>query len=235
VSLVSFRAETNGAVRVIAQVQNLGAPTAPNSVLAIRWEGQTNAALATVDVPGLEPGRLAQVALELPGGTQPEGEAVYRLFADETKVTADVDRRNNSTAFAVNLWVDSDGDGMPDGWMMQFFGHAFGLETDRSRAQDDADGDGFTNLAEYLAGTHPRDAHSYLRVDSIIAEAGDTPGVRLGWGSTAGHLYAIERATAVGTSFVSVAQHLLATPPENVFLDTSATNSATYFYRLRVE
>jgi hypothetical protein len=235
VSLVSYRAETNGAVRVIAQVQNLGAPTAANSALAIRWEGQTNAPLATVDVPSLEPGCLAQVALDLPAGTQPEGEAVYRLFADETKVTQDVDRSNNTTSFAVNLWVDSDSDGVPDAWMQKYFGHATGLETDQSRALDDADGDGFNNLAEYLAGTDPQDAYSYLRVASIIAEAGDTSGVRLAWGSAAGHQYAIERTTAVGTSFATLVQHLLATPPENVFLDTSATNSATYFYRLKVE
>jgi len=65
VSLVSQVAETNGAVRVIAQVQNLGAPSATNSALAIRRAGQTNAPLATVAVPLLEPGRLAQVALDL--------------------------------------------------------------------------------------------------------------------------------------------------------------------------
>jgi len=45
VSLVSYSAETNGAVRVIAQVQNLGAPTATNSVLAIQQYGSTNAPL----------------------------------------------------------------------------------------------------------------------------------------------------------------------------------------------
>ncbi|MCX6915609.1 MAG: hypothetical protein NT167_21625, partial [Verrucomicrobia bacterium] len=41
VSLSSYSAETNGAMRVIAQVQNLGAPSATNSVLAIRRYGST--------------------------------------------------------------------------------------------------------------------------------------------------------------------------------------------------
>ena len=50
---------------------------------------------------------------------------------------------------------DSDGDGIPDSWMLQIFGHATGLASDLSRAQDDADGDGMTNLQEYLAGTDP--------------------------------------------------------------------------------
>lgn len=61
VSLVSQSAETNGAVRVIAQVQNLGAPKAPASLPAIRRTGETNAPLASGEVPELEPGRLAQV------------------------------------------------------------------------------------------------------------------------------------------------------------------------------
>ncbi|MCU0784486.1 MAG: hypothetical protein MUF81_10675, partial [Verrucomicrobia bacterium] len=94
VSLVSQSAETNGAVRVIAQVQNLGAPSATNSVLAIRRFANTNAPLATVAIPMLEPGRLAQVALDLPAGTQPEGEQVYTLRADETLVTRTVLKRN---------------------------------------------------------------------------------------------------------------------------------------------
>ena len=163
VSLISQSAEASGAVRVIAQVQNLGAPTAANSVLVIRREGETNARLATVDVPMLEPGRLAQVALDLPPGTQPEGETIYRLLADETRVTGDVDMSNNTSAFAVNLWLDWDGDGMPDGWEQ-----AHGLDVHNpADAAPDNDSDGLSNLAEYRTGTDPNDRGSYLRIASI--------------------------------------------------------------------
>lgn len=155
VGLVSYRAETNGAVRVIAQVKNLGAPSATNSVLAIRFAGQTNTPLATASVPLLEPGRLAQVVLDLPPGTQPAGEATYRLFVDETHVVPDVDTNNNTTAFSVNLWIDSDADGIPDNWMMQYFDHPTGLTSDNSRAQDSASGDGISNLQKYLTGKNP--------------------------------------------------------------------------------
>ena len=234
-SLVSYRAETNGAVRVIAQVQNLGAPTATNSVLAIRLDGATNAPLATAQVPVLEAGRLAQVALDLPLGTQPAGEAIYRLFADETGVVADVDTNNNTMAFAVNLWIDSDEDGIPDSWMMQYFGHVDGQAGDRSRPQDDTDGDGMINLAEYLAGTNPKDAHSYLRISSV--SVGGTNGVQIAWGSATNKLYSVQRASALGggARFTDVAQHILSTPPENAYLDTTATNSAAFFYRVRLE
>ncbi len=235
VSLSSYSAETNGAMRVIARVQNLGAPSATNSVLAIRRQGQTNALLATVAVPLLEPGRLAQVALDLPAGTQPAGEQIYTLTADETHVTSDIDTNNNTTSFAANLWIDSDGDGTPDSWMMQYFGHATGQAGDLSRAQDDADGDGVSNLAEYLAGTNPKDPHSYLSITGI--GLGGTNGVQVAWGSASNKLYSLQRAVALsgGLGFTNIAEHILSTPPQNVYLDATATNRPSLFYRVRVE
>jgi regulation of enolase protein 1 (concanavalin A-like superfamily) len=55
---------------------------------------------------------------------------------------------------------DADGDGIPDAWMLAYFGHRTGMARDQSRAQDDADGDGLTNLEEYQAGSDPRKADS---------------------------------------------------------------------------
>jgi hypothetical protein len=235
VGLVSYQADTNGAVRVIAQVQNLGAPSATNSVLAIKREGDTNAPLATADVPLLESGRLAQVALDLPVGTQPAGDSFYRLLADYKHAVADVSSNNNTLAFAINLWIDSDGDGIPDNWMMQYFGHVTGQADDLSRAQDDADGDGMSNLAEYLAGTDPKDPRSYLRLTSIMA--GGTNGVLVTWGSATNKLYSLQRAGGVsgGVGFTNIAEHILSRPPENAYLDVAASNSPSLFYRVRVE
>jgi len=50
---------------------------------------------------------------------------------------------------------DSDGDGIPDWWTQLYFGHPTGLKSDYSRAADDPDGDGLSNLEEYLLGTDP--------------------------------------------------------------------------------
>lgn len=230
VSLISQTAETNGAVRVIAQVQNLGAPSATNSVLAIRRYGNTNAPLATVAVPLLEPGRLAQVALDLPAGTQSEGEQLYTLRADETLVTRDVDTNNNTTSFAVNLWIDSDGDGMPDSYEAQY---AFLSSTNAADALLDYDGDGLSNLAEYRAGTSPADPLSYLHIQSLAV--GGTNGVQLVWGSTTNRLYTVQRASVLGLGFSNVAEHILSTPPQNIYLDTTATNASSFFYRIKVE
>lgn len=236
VSLVTQQVETNGALRVVAQVRNEGAPRATNSVLSIRRSGSTGVPLATVAVPSLEPGGLAEVVLALPAGTQTEGEGLYTLRADETRVTGDVRTNNNTATFAVNLWVDSDGDGIADSWMLRYFGHTTGTAGDRSRAQDDADGDTVSNLAEFLAGTDPKDAHSYLRITSV--SAGGTNGLQIAWGSTTNKMYSVVRSpvlAANGAGFTNLTEHLLATPPQNVFLDTTVTNSSRFFYRIQVE
>lgn len=54
---------------------------------------------------------------------------------------------------------DSDDDGMPD-----WFEERYNLINGNDAAQD-VDGDTMTNLEEYRAGTDPRDALSYLRID----------------------------------------------------------------------
>ncbi|MFQ5884459.1 MAG: hypothetical protein ACE5IO_05100 [Thermoplasmata archaeon] len=52
---------------------------------------------------------------------------------------------------------DSDQDGLPDWWELEYFGDlSYG-------ADDDPDNDGFTNLEEYEAGTSPIDSMSKPR------------------------------------------------------------------------
>lgn len=53
------------------------------------------------------------------------------------------------------ITYDSDGDGLPDWWMQKYFGHTTPTASDLSRADDDADHDGITNLQEYIFGSNP--------------------------------------------------------------------------------
>lgn len=227
VSLVSYSALTNGSVWVIAQVQNLGAPTATNSTLAIRRYGQTGTPLATAAVPALDPGRLAQVALNLPAGTQPAGEAVYQLFADDAHVVADVNTNNNTTAFSVFLWIDSDGDGIPDSWMMQYFEHPTGLASDNTLPQDSYAGDGISNLQKYLTGMNP------LIWDNLHFVCGQYLTNRicqLTLFGQVGHNYSLLASSNLmaWTPILSFA----CTNATMAVLDNSAKNYAARFYRL---
>ncbi|MBI1839549.1 MAG: lamin tail domain-containing protein [Verrucomicrobia bacterium] len=68
-----------------------------------------------------------------------------------------------TTNLTLTVLADGDGDGVPDVWESQF---GFNLK-DSSDGAADADHDGMSNLAEYIAGTDPTNALSYLKIDAI--------------------------------------------------------------------
>ena len=69
------------------------------------------------------------------------------------------------------IGVDADGDGMPDDWekwMLQLAGRpSDAASVSAFRPGDDADGDGMSNLGEYLAGTDPFVATDLLAIVGI--------------------------------------------------------------------
>jgi len=89
--------------------------------------------------------------------------------------------------------LDSDGDGIPDWWMIEYFGHPTGQAGDLSLAQDDADGSGMSNLQDYLAGLDPTDPASVLALH-IAADATGTNMV-LNWTAVSGKNYQILSTT----------------------------------------
>ena len=60
---------------------------------------------------------------------------------------------------------DSDMDGLPDWWELQYGPDETSLEPD----DDSLDGDGFTNYEEWVADTVPDDGNSYLRVTALTS------------------------------------------------------------------
>jgi Tol biopolymer transport system component len=87
--------------------------------------------------------------------------------------------------------VDSDGDGIPDLWMMHYFGHPTGQAGDLSRAQDAADGIGMSNLQKYLAGLDPTNAASVFRLQ-IEAQTPLTNNATLSWSAVPGKSYQVQ-------------------------------------------
>jgi len=87
--------------------------------------------------------------------------------------------------------VDSDGDGIPDLWMIHYFGHPTGQAGDLSRAQDDADGTGMSNLQKYLAGLDPTNPASVFSLQ-IQGQISSPNNMTLNWPAVPGKNYRIQ-------------------------------------------
>lgn len=107
--------------------------------------------------------------------------------------TASWDRTSNTGTN--NFSGDTDEDGLPDAWEMQYFG------TLNYGPSDDPDHDGLSNYQEYIAGTNPNNANSVLRVTEITSAGGQ---VHLTWNSVAGKTYTIYSASQVGGPYTPV-------------------------------
>lgn len=125
--------------------------------------------------------------------------------------------------------VDADGNGLPDWWEQYYFGHLTGTDPGA-----DPDGDGASNLAEWLAGTDPTNSTSALRLTARAGEGTNSP--VLEWPSAPGRFYRLLRSTNLITGFDSIVQtNISATPPLNSQADTNTAFGRQHFYRLELE
>lgn len=123
---------------------------------------------------------------------------------------------------------DADQDGIPDAWLTLHFGHSTGQEADQSRAGDDPDQDGLSNLDEYRAGTLPKDASSVLRLE--VAPPTQPGQYRLRFQAVANRGYRLQHRTSFGTVWADLMQ-IPAGPARTVEAELSAQAAAT-FYRI---
>jgi hypothetical protein len=99
-----------------------------------------------------------------------------------------------SRVATVTVLADVDRDGMADVWETA---HGFDPSVPGD-ALADADGDGVSNRDEYLAGTDPRDASSFLRFLSVRPVSTDTgAGIAMSFMAASNHTYAILNAGGV--------------------------------------
>jgi hypothetical protein len=122
---------------------------------------------------------------------------------------------------------DDDGDGIPNAL------DPFPLEA--SNAGADSDGDGLTDLQEYLAGTNPTNSASFFGITAITKESND---IRVTWMTGPGKTNALESTAGVAGSFTnnySVLTNIVTTGSVTNYLDLgAATNVPSFYYRVRL-
>lgn len=137
---------------------------------------------------------------------------------------------DNVRVEAIN--ADSDTNGLPDLWEVQFFGR-LGVESTA-----DADGDNSTNLREYLAGTNPTNAASAFRMLSVVQTNND---ILLSWSTVGGRSYKVQSVSnsdgSVTPEFLDISPTITMTGTNegtaNYLHSITATNRGTY-YRVRL-
>ena len=95
---------------------------------------------------------------------------------------------STTAQLVVRVVADGDSDGMPDTWETE---NDFN-PADAADAMLDNDTDGFTNLAEYRAGTDPRDITSFFAIQTAVLA--NRQHVSLTWNAVPGRTYEVNKS-----------------------------------------
>ncbi len=164
-----------------------------------------------------------------------DGGTVAFLSLGSGLAAEDLNRVPDAFAFAmdVGMPLDSDGDGIPDWWMIQYFGHPTGEAGDLSLAQDDADGTGISNLDKFLAGLNPTNPASVFRITSISPQGTN---MLIRWQAGGGRTNVVQAAAALNGPFSDISPDISLPGSGDVFTNypTPVTNRSSGFYRIRL-
>jgi pectate lyase len=154
-------------------------------VISNNWAGMRGPAnLARVNTPfegwPVAPHQTAEVAFEAvlakAGATLPKRDAVDTRITEmvrtgktitKTGIIKDISEVGGYPSLTFNvtqLPKDTDGDGMPDDWEIKY-------KLDPKNGKDgalDTDGDGYTNIEEYLNGTNPQEKINYRNLGNNV-------------------------------------------------------------------
>jgi CotH kinase protein/Fn3 associated/Lamin Tail Domain/Concanavalin A-like lectin/glucanases superfamily/Immunoglobulin I-set domain/Chitobiase/beta-hexosaminidase C-terminal domain/Bacterial TSP3 repeat len=129
-----------------------------------------------------------------------------------------------SSNAVVTLLTDSDHDGLPDSWET-----AYGLNpADALDRALDSDGDGMLNWQEYVAGTDPTNASSYLKIETVLGDLGAT----VVFGAMSNKTYTLQYTDALGVRPWSKWIDLLARPTNHVEALLDPDFRTNRFYRV---
>jgi hypothetical protein len=114
---------------------------------------------------------------------------------------------------------------MPDDWQAQFWGIS---PSNWPAAQADSDGDGATNIQEFLAGTDPTDPASVLRIQISTTSQGP----RLQWNAEPGLIYQAQSSDDLD-SWISLGTPRFA-PGANDSMAVTGAGAAAYYRIIRM-
>ena len=133
--------------------------------------------------------------------------------------------------------VFSDTDGIPDWWRLAYFGHPLGEASDKSRGQDDADGNGISNLTKYLNGIDPLIAADVptlapFHITQISVTASN---VQIGCTTATNWTFLLLSSSSLGAGSSWSTKGLTApgTGGTVTFTDSSAPTNSTRYYRVQ--
>jgi hypothetical protein len=128
----------------------------------------------------------------------------------------------------LRLLRDDDNDGLPDNWEQKYFGNST-----NALPSADPDGDGMSNLQEYIAGTDPTSASSQLVITKINMNQ-NPASLTLTWSSVTNRFYSVEAADGSPDIFVPLWSSQ-GSVVESSYSEPLTTNSPARFYRIRAE
>ena len=124
----------------------------------------------------------------------------------------------------MNPDIDSDNDGIPDSWEV-----LHGLNGSVNDAAADPDGDGNSNIHEYIAGTNPLDSSSGFHVSKLDFQ----PAIHIEWSSIPGRRYAVETSADLATWTTAPGFGAVTAVSGSTSVNLPADDSSQRFFRVR--
>ncbi len=158
----------------------------------------------------------------------PAGRLITSTFAGNKSINYTYNHAGSLLQRAMNVGVnpDSDNDGMDDAWEILHFGS--------KEARDgtlDFDGDGASDLAEFISGTLPKIAASVFKIIRIYPEAN----VTIEWASIADKRYQVQsRDSVTSGNWYNVSDEIIASGATTSVQDTNNIGPSPRYYRVRL-
>ena len=143
----------------------------------------------------------------------------------QTVYSADVASAWSAVKSITLTSADANGNGFPDEWEIE----QFGCVTNISKTAD-ADGDGVSNWAEYIAGTGANDASSVLAIEGCSVTNSSGTSVVLTWPTVPGRVYSLWSTTNMLQPFALIQDSL----PASQTSITQSPPASAVFYLIKV-